>query len=154
MMSDADYDKRANTYRAFKKAQIANDPTWKSIYAERERAAQESRRAAEAAGGVAAETDEQIRARIRVGQRCTVFPGDRRGEVMFVGEVPEFKTKDKVVWIGVKYDLPCGKNDGRAEEKTRYFTAMMNYGAFCRPNVVLTGEYPPEDDGDELDEEL
>lgn len=43
---------------------------------------QVARRAAEAASGSAVnETAEQIQNRIRVGQRCTVFPGDRRGEV-------------------------------------------------------------------------
>jgi hypothetical protein len=37
-------------------------------------------------------------------------------QVMYVGPVAEFKTKEQgVVWIGVKYDLPVGKNDGRAE---------------------------------------
>jgi hypothetical protein len=37
---------------------------------------------------------------------------------------------------------------------TRYFTAMQNYGGFCRANVILTGDYPAEDEGDDLDEEL
>jgi hypothetical protein len=40
MMSDEDYGKRKNTFRAFKQAQIANDPTWKSIFAQRAEAAQ------------------------------------------------------------------------------------------------------------------
>jgi hypothetical protein len=40
MMSDEDYGKRKNTFRAYKQAQIANDPTWKSIFAQRAEAAQ------------------------------------------------------------------------------------------------------------------
>ena len=40
MMSDEDYGKRKNTFRAYKAAQIANDPTWKSIFAQRADAAQ------------------------------------------------------------------------------------------------------------------
>ena len=40
MMSDEDYGKRKNTFRAFKAAQVANDPTWKSIFAQRADAAQ------------------------------------------------------------------------------------------------------------------
>jgi hypothetical protein len=125
-LTDEEYDKRANTYRAFKvqylfflldlnnlkilihtcfhlkffhgsiisaqKKQIAEDPDWKSIYASRAEAAQAARRAHEAAQGGASgsasvsETPEAIHARIKVGQRCSVFPGDRRGEACMLGQ--------------------------------------------------------------------
>ena len=94
---------------------------------------QAARRAHEAAGEGGAshrastETNEQIRARVLVGQRCTVFPGDRRGEVMYVGPIAEFKTKEAdALWIGVKYDLPLGKNDGRAEVRGVAFGRSCN----------------------------
>ncbi len=43
--------------------------------------------AAAAPGLVLDETDDQIRARCIVGARCSVFPGARRGSVVYVGEV-------------------------------------------------------------------
>ena len=49
---------------------------------------------------------------IAVGSRCEVtlpHDGPKRGTVMFVGKV-EFKPG---YWIGVKYDEPLGRNDGR-----------------------------------------
>jgi hypothetical protein len=42
-MSDEDYDKRENTYRAYKKKQVAKDPNWKSIYQKKTAQAREAR---------------------------------------------------------------------------------------------------------------
>jgi tubulin-folding cofactor B len=77
VMSDEEYAKRDNTYRAFKQKQLAADPNWKPVHAQTN-VVQQARRAVE---GVVEESEQEIRARIQVGQRCSVFPGDRRGEV-------------------------------------------------------------------------
>lgn len=46
---------------------------------------------------------------IKVGSRCEVEPGAKRGVVKFVGRAeplgPGF-------WVGVQYDEPLGKHDG------------------------------------------
>jgi len=46
---------------------------------------------------------------IKVGSRCEVEPGAKRGVVKFVGQAeplgPGF-------WVGVQYDEPLGKHDG------------------------------------------
>jgi dynactin complex subunit len=47
----------------------------------------------------------------QVGDRCEVDLGAKRGEVMFVGK--ECKGLPAGYWVGVKYDEPVGKNDGR-----------------------------------------
>ena len=65
---------------------------------------------------------------ITVGSRCEVTVPNappRRGLVMFVGNIYIIMTNNSLhntlgktqfkpgYWIGVKYDEPCGKNDGR-----------------------------------------
>ncbi len=91
---------------------------------------------------------------ISVGQRCTVDPGDRRGEVMFVGQAEGVLPPG--YWVGIKYDEPLGKNDGSVKGK-RFFDAPAGYGAFLRPDKIKVGDFPPIDDfasdlgsGDEL----
>lgn len=90
-LTEEQYDKRENTYRAYKKKMKEIDPNWKSLFeikAEERRAARR-----EALKGTDMEekyeTHHQIFSRIKVGMRCKVKPGDRRGEVKFIGAVPE-----------------------------------------------------------------
>jgi hypothetical protein len=85
-------DKRDNTYRAYKRKMLAADPNWKSIYqinSEKRAAALREQRRAKGYPDEKFEEPASIRARIQVGMRCIVEPGDRRGEVKFVGVVPE-----------------------------------------------------------------
>ena len=48
-----------------------------------------------------------------VGMRCSVEPGDKRGEVKYVG--PSQGGLPLGWWIGVQYDEPVGKNAGTAK---------------------------------------
>ena len=43
---------------------------------------------------------------MKVGNRCEVNPGARRGEIMYLGEVKELLPGH---WVGVKFDEPLGK---------------------------------------------
>jgi len=88
---------------------------------------------------------------IKVGMRCEVSPGLRRGSVAFVGEVPELGTGG--YWIGVIFDEPVGKTDGAAKGGKRYFQAPgTNYGGFVRGKNLEVGDFPERDIMDELED--
>lgn len=149
VMTEEEYDKRENTFRAYKKKMQAADPTWKP-FPNRPSAAAPRPPKAETEGPV--ESFDEVKARVKVGDRCQVQPGGRRGQVQYIGLVPE--VDEKSVWIGVKYDEPVGKNDGSVKGQ-RYFTAPAGHGAFVRPALVVVGDFPEEDPfaSDEEEEE-
>ena len=91
---------------------------------------------------------ETVTARgIEVGKRCKV--GERRGTVRFVGEVAEIPNGG--LWVGIEGDEPTGKNDGSVAG-TRYFTCAPKFGSFVRPDRVEVGDFPVEDDLEDLEE--
>ncbi|KMZ73529.1 Tubulin folding cofactor [Zostera marina] len=80
-------------------------------------------------------------ANIKVGDRCEVEPGAKRGIVKFVGKAegiaPGF-------WVGVQYDEPLGKHNGTIKGKI-YFECPSQHGALLRPDKVRIGDYPERD---------
>lgn len=149
-MSDADYQKRDNTYRKFKEQKQEGDPEWT---VEKEMA--QKRGVPYTAPQAAAKTDDadcqqQEAEQMNIGDRCEVRPGGKRGSVRFVGRCPGLPLG---FWIGVEYDEPVGKNDGTVKG-IRYFQARQNFGGMARPVNVTVGDFPPEDiqfsDGDEI----
>lgn len=155
-LTDAEYDKRTNSVRQYKRDQIAKDPNWKPPKLPGADVANQMNRRARRM--VAAENREKVEpakkedcAHIKVGDRCELKPGKRRGEVKFVGEV----TWIPGYWIGVALDEPLGKNDGRGPDGKKYFEAMRKCGVFKRPQNVLVGDYPEEEiNFDTSEEEL
>lgn len=78
---------------------------------------------------------------ISVGQRCRVGGSDaRRGQVQFVGEIPQIDKEKGAVWVGVAFDEPVGKNDGSIGGQQYFQTKGKNFGAFVRPENVEVGE--------------
>lgn len=75
---------------------------------------------------------------LKLGSRCQVSPGERRGVVAFLGEV-EGK---RGFWAGIQLDEPDSKGDGTHGGK-RYFVAEPRFGAFVRGDRVETGDFPP-----------
>ncbi|CAN6659538.1 tubulin-specific chaperone B [Trichomonascus vanleenenianus] len=133
VMDEEDYDSRTDSVRQWKKTnQLGRfDPNYnKSIEEKQEQARQ-----------LIAEKG------IEVGKRCQVT--DRRGEVKFVGIVPEIN--ETSWWVGVEFDEPTGKNDGAVQGK-RYFEAKPNHGSFVKPDLVEVGDFPVEDLFDTDDE--
>jgi tubulin-specific chaperone B len=136
VMSEEDYDKRSNTLRSWKREQLKKNPHFKFS---------DMLPGAKSAEPAVDWDDDALLEGFAVGMRCSVTPGDRRGEVAFVGRVDD----KKGVWIGVRYDEPVGKGDGSSGGK-RYFEAESKFGSFLRPTFVKVGEFPPL----ELDDEL
>jgi tubulin-folding cofactor B len=91
---------------------------------------------------------------IEVGQRCRVgADDDRRGKVMYVGEVDEIPG-GAGQWVGVMLDEPVGKNDGSLNGKRYWGPTPGNakYGVFVRPERVEVGNWPEIDDLGDLEE--
>ncbi len=67
--------------------------------------------------------------------------GARRGEVKFVGKVPELAPG---YWVGVLLDEPTGDCNGSVKGK-QYFEVQggNKYGIFVRPKDIVVGDYPP-----------
>ena len=80
VMSDDEYAKRDNTYRAFKERQKQADPNWQSMYQRKAAAARQQQRSNDT-DSAAAESVEHVQRRITVGSRCIIQPADRRGTV-------------------------------------------------------------------------
>jgi hypothetical protein len=64
-----------------------------------------------------------------------VHPGQRRGELAFVGQVAGLGT-----WYGICLDEPLGDCDGTFVDGQRYFEARQKWGCWARPeNVEVEG---------------
>lgn len=155
VMTEEDYDKRENTYRAFKKKMLAKDPNWKPVGWK-----PPVKKGLQAEEKLVPQTLEEVQARMKVGDRCQAV-GGRRGEVMYIGRIPELAVPEgteEFVWVGVKLDLAEGKNDGQVKGR-RYFQCEANCGAFFKSNLVEAGDFPEDDpfassDDDDSDEDV
>ncbi|WOK94575.1 tubulin-folding cofactor B [Canna indica] len=84
---------------------------------------------------------EDLCANIKVGDRCEVEPGEKRGIIKFVGRAEDLGPG---FWVGIQYDEPLGKHDGMVKGK-RYFDCPPQHGAMLRPDKVKVGDYPERD---------
>jgi tubulin-folding cofactor B len=80
VMSDEDYNKREGTVRKFIERKRAENPDWKPPgFRPTDVLPPDYRNL------------EQILLEYKIGDRVEVFPGARRGEIMFIGHLPEIK---------------------------------------------------------------
>ncbi|CAM9801612.1 unnamed protein product [Discosporangium mesarthrocarpum] len=154
-MSDEDYEKRGGTLRSWVKEQKAKDPTWVEPWLEQQRGggAQGARKAPLGGPPPGPESVDGM----KVGDRCEVQPGGRRGSVAFVGEVEGLQAGH---WVGVVFDEPVGRGDGTVREKRIFDCPPGNgFGGFVRGRNVVTGDFPERpldldedsnEDGDEM----
>jgi tubulin-folding cofactor B len=156
-ISEEDYLKRDNNFRAWKAEQLKKDPTWS--FSKQVKRQQDAKRKEKDPNYVPEPekqpvTDDEhladLAAAMKVGDRCEVNPGGKRGEVKFLGKIPAIAPG---WWVGVLYDEPVGKNDGTCKGK-RYFECPPNFGGFLRPDKVTVGDYPELDLFDEEEEDV
>ena len=130
-MADAEYDKKEDTYRNFKKRMLKENPNWKEF-----------------AGQVDIDFGKEEADAIEIGSRCEVI-GGARGEVMFTGKVVGL---ERGYWVGVKLDEPIGDNDGKVRGK-KIFECPVGFGKFVRPQELKVGDYPEIDEFD-MDDDM
>jgi hypothetical protein len=133
-MSDADYDAREGTLRAYKKKMLAENPNFRFVPAAP---------AAAAAGVPEDYLEPDCVAGAAAGQRCEVAPRARRGTIRWVGD--NVASLAPGYWVGVELDEPQGLGDGSRGGVT-YFAAADKHGAFVRPDRVSIGNFPSADD--------
>ena len=131
-MSEEDYLKRKDNVRDFRK-KLMKDPAYKKLIEESQ-----------------GPTYEEEAKAIKVGDRCLVGDGTRRGEVKYIGKCKEL---GHGYFIGIKLDEPMGDMDGKVKGKL-YFECESNYGLMVRPNYIKIGDYQPIDEFDEKEDEI
>lgn len=139
-MSDEEYNKRKNTLRSYKREMLKKDPNFKFDWSQAGKNGLKGVKGKENQGERTYPGPESV-AGMKVGNRCEVNPGARRGEIMYLGEVKELLPGH---WVGVKFDEPLGKNDGSVKG-TRYFQCANRYGGFCRASNLQVGDFPEAD---------
>jgi tubulin-folding cofactor B len=78
---------------------------------------------------------------IKVGDRCEVKESGFRGEVKYIGRVPDL---NEGYFVGIQLDEPYGKNNG-SFNGVPYFTCPNKYGIFARPSEINVGDFPELD---------
>ncbi|THU71272.1 hypothetical protein C4D60_Mb08t33800 [Musa balbisiana] len=129
-ISEDAYNKLDNNFRKFKEKMVSQNPVAKE-------------------NKLSENYMEDLCANIKVGDRCEVEPGEKRGIVKFVGRAEDLGPG---FWVGIQYDEPLGKHDGTVKGK-RYFDCPPQHGVMLRPDKVKVGDYPERDPFEE-DEEI
>ncbi|EEF33219.1 tubulin-folding cofactor B [Ricinus communis] len=121
-ISEEAYEKRGGTFRKFKEKLVSQNPS-----------AFEPK--------ITENYMEDLCANIKLGDRCEVEPGAKRGIVKFVGRAESLAPG---FWVGVQYDEPLGKHDGLVKG-VRYFDCPPLHGGMIRPDKIKVGDYPERD---------
>jgi len=130
-ISDEAYDKLGTNFRKFKEKMVLKNP----ILDDKKQSDNQM---------------EEMCANIKVGDRCEVEPGAKRGTVKFVGKA---EALGRGFWVGVQYDEPLGKHDGMVKA-VRFFECPQGHGAIVRPEKVKVGDFPERDPFEDEEEEI
>lgn len=133
-ISEEEFAKKDGTFRKFKEQMLKKDPNFLTKNKKK----------------IEDNFEEEEAKLIEVGARCEVKVGDRRGEVKYVGKIPELANG---FWVGIQLDEPTGDSDGSVGH-TEYFSCGSKYALFTRPTDIKVGDYPAIDIFDEENDEI
>ena len=85
--------------------------------------------------------EKDIAENIKRGNRCKLIKNENRGEVCYVGRVPDL---GEGFYVGVKLDEPYGNTNGSINS-VKYFDCPSKYGLFLRPSEIIVGDFPDLD---------
>ena len=85
--------------------------------------------------------EKDLATSITSGVRCEISEMEQRGQVMYVGKVPDMGLG---YFIGVRLDEPHGKNNG-SFNGVQYFQCPNKYGMFIRASDISVGDFPELD---------
>lgn len=134
-ISEEEYAKRDDTFRKFKADMQKKDPNFMK----------------KSGNKIPDDFQKEEASAVAAGQRCQLVIGSRRGEVKYVGLVPELAPG---YWVGVQLDEPTGDSDGKVKGKSYFTVPAAKFGVFIRPKDALYGDFPPVDDFDEDEDEI
>jgi tubulin-folding cofactor B len=135
-ISEEEYDKRDDTFRKFKNQMQAVDPNFMK----------------KPVSVIPADFQKEEADQVTVGQRTEIIIGSRRGEVRFIGLIPELAPG---YWIGVQLDEPTGDSDGKVKGRQVFeVTGGNKFGVIIRPKDARFGDFPPVDDFDEEEDQI
>ena len=78
---------------------------------------------------------------VKKGDRCQLVNKEHRGEVVYVGKVPDLGDG---YYVGVRLDEPYGDSDGSINQ-VKFFECLPKYGVFLRPSEIEVGDFPELD---------
>ena len=135
-ISEEEFAKREGTFRKFKESMLKKDPDFLNKSGQK----------------IPADFQKEEADQMKLGDRCEATIGGARGEIRFIGKIPELSPG---FWVGVQLDEPSGDTDGTLKSKS-YFEAKggAKYGTFYRPKDLRIGEYPPLNDFDADNDEI
>jgi len=141
-LDEEDYDKKRGTVRDFKRRnKLGRFNVEESAKLEQEKLQKEQEYNT---------LQQAALKKLKLESRCKVTipkSAKRLGIIKYLGKL-HFSP---LLWAGIEYDDPVGKNDGEVKGK-RYFTCKQKFGGFVKVENVECGDFPPEDDFDDLDD--
>ncbi|SBS81843.1 tubulin-specific chaperone, putative [Plasmodium ovale] len=139
-MNDDEYDKRPDSFRTFlRQLREKRGSTMASGEVNETVEHAKSGNSIGIAEGI--DSDMYDRELYKVGKRCRIKIGDRRGMLQFVGKLKN----SEEIFVGVDLDEPLGNSDGTYRKKFLFQCKGKKYGYVGNINSIEMGDFPPFD---------